>query len=126
MLLPLTGTVCVRTGVPEQVASVGLNRLKVIVPPAVDVAPLMVAASLGMRFGAVVIFGVLGLMMSFSLVQSLVAPLLLPSPLYTACQKNVPALLKVTPLEPGTTPPLTFTVPPSATKLVQAASLKTV
>src|SRR5215470_10772252 len=62
----------------------------------------------------VAIVGLFGLMMSFSLAQALVAPLLLASPLYTACQKKVPALLKVTPLESGTFPPATVTVPPAS------------
>src|SRR5690242_8990246 len=78
--LPLTLTCWLKAGVAEQVASLGLKSLKVIVPPALLVAPLMVAASLGSRFCAVLMPGVLGLTTRCSLVQALVAPLLLASP----------------------------------------------
>src|SRR5215469_259552 len=78
--LPLTVTCCVKAGVPEQVASAGLNRLKVIVPPAFDEAPLMVASSFGIRFGAVVIPGAALFTTSSSVVQSETAALLLASP----------------------------------------------
>src|SRR5207244_503487 len=118
-----TLTVSVKSGVPEQVASAGLNRPNVIVPPALLVAPLIVAESLGSRFWAVVAFGLFFPMTSFSDVQSLVAPSLLASPEYTACQKNDPAELNWTPLESGTTPLVTVLVPPSAKDVEQALSV---
>src|SRR5215211_3415140 len=66
--LPLTLTVWVYAATrPAQVASVGLKSLKVMVPPALPVAPLIVAKSLGMRLWAVLIAGLFGLTTSVSL-----------------------------------------------------------
>ena len=57
--------------------------------------------------------GPFGLTVRVSDSQALVAPWLLASPLYTACQYQVPALLKVMGLESGTMPADTVMVPAS-------------
>jgi hypothetical protein len=70
----------VNAAVPAQVASAGLNMSNVIVPVALK-APLMVASSLGIRLGAVVMAVCLLVTTRCSLVQTRVAALLLASPL---------------------------------------------
>src|SRR3954447_8522657 len=67
----------------------------------------------------VAIEGEFGLTTNCSSVHLLVAPTLLASPLYTACQKNVPALLNTNPFESGTTPLVTVLVPASRAFAVQ-------
>ena len=53
---------------------------------------------------SVAIDGAFGLTTRVSVVHTLVAARLLASPEYTACQKNVPAVVNVTGSESGTTP----------------------
>src|SRR5438477_5005849 len=81
---PLTLTVWVRAGVPAQVVSPGAKSANVMVPPAPVVAPVNIPESLGLRFCAVESAGVFLSMTIVSDVQTLVAPLLLPSPVYAA------------------------------------------
>jgi hypothetical protein len=76
-----TVTVCEYSGVPAHVASDGLKSLKVIVPPAVPVTPLSVAESLGMRLWAVEICELFWSTTTISVLQPLVVPTLLASPL---------------------------------------------
>src|SRR5262249_30018752 len=124
-------TVTVPASASLLVQALSLNKIGRASCRAMVVGPLSVAVSMTVTpilqvvsDNVVLMVGVLGLITSLSLVHALLTgPTLLASPLYVACQKNVPALLNWTPFEPGTTPLVTLTVPASATLLVQALSL---
>jgi hypothetical protein len=112
----VTGTVDTTEDVPEHVPLV--KRLYVTVPPAVLVAPVMVAESNAEAPTVIVVEDRLVTMLTVWVptvrsAQPLVAILLFASPLYTEFQLYDPAELNVWGVEFGTTPFVTVTGEPT-------------
>jgi hypothetical protein len=105
------------------------------VPPAVEVAPVNVAESVADppavidvadKLVAIVGDAFAAVTVSCSLEHALLTPLLAPSPEYTACQKNVPAVGNEIEFDAGTAPLVTVTVPAACAPVVHVLFVYTV